>query len=141
MRVVRSAMPRSAPPSPIAIDASALVELLLQTTAGRRIAGVVLGRQLVAPDIVNAEVAQGLRGLERAGKVSRERAAKAIARLAHSPVVRVPTTGLLAEVWSLRFNLSAYDACYVALARMLECPLLTADAPLKRAPSLGVTFL
>jgi predicted nucleic acid-binding protein len=134
-------MPISAAPSPIAIDASALVELLLQTPAGRRIAGVVAGARLIAPDIVNAEVVQCLRGLERAGKVSRECAAQAVTRLAHSPIARIPTTGLLPEMWTLRFNLSAYDACYVALARTLECPLLTADAPLRRAPSLGVTFL
>jgi len=134
-------MPRSAAPSPIAIDASALVELLLQTPVGRRLATTVTGARLIAPDIVNAEVVQALRGLERAGRVSSERAAQAIARLADSPVARVPTTVLIAEVWSLRFNLSAYDACYVALARRLGCPLLTTDAPLRRAPSLGVTFL
>jgi predicted nucleic acid-binding protein len=134
-------MHRLAERSRIAIDASALVELLLETPAGRRIARKVAGAQLIAPDIVNPEIVQSLRGLERAGKVSGERAATALARLIHSPIARVPTTGLLAEVWSLRFNLSAYDACYVALARSLECPLLTTDGPLRRAPSLGVTFL
>jgi predicted nucleic acid-binding protein len=134
-------MQRSAAPSRIAIDASALVELLLQTPAGRRIARVVAGAQLIAPDIVNPEVMQSLRGLERAGKLSSERAATAISRLAHSPIRRVPTTGLIDDAWSLRFNLSAYDACYVALARVLDCPLLSTDAPLRRAPSLGVRFL
>ncbi len=134
-------MRRSVEPSPIAIDASALVELLLQTPAGREIARVVAGAQLIAPDIINPEVLQSLRGLDRAGKCSSERATKAVARLAHSPIERVPTAGLIAEAWSLRSNLSAYDACYVALARTLDCPLLTTDGPLRRAPSLGVTFL
>jgi predicted nucleic acid-binding protein len=134
-------MPRSATHSRIAIDASALVELLLETPTGRGIARRVDGARLIAPDIVNPEVMQSLRGLERAGKVSNERAATALARLVHSPIARVPTTGLLTDAWSLRFNLSAYDACYVALARALGCPLLTVDGPLRRAPSLGVTFL
>jgi hypothetical protein len=97
-------MPRSAAPSPIAIDASALVELLLDTPSGRRIAQKVAGAQLIAPDIINPEIMQSLRGLERAGKVSGKRAATALARLIHSPIARVPTTGLLAEAWSLRFN-------------------------------------
>jgi predicted nucleic acid-binding protein len=131
----------SAEPSQIAIDASALVELLLRTTLGRQIAGQVGGSQLIAADIVNAEVIQGLRGLERGGKLSPERAAKAVKRLADSPVRRVPTTGLITEVWSLRANLSAYDACYVALARALDCPLLSTDAALRRAPLQGVRFL
>jgi predicted nucleic acid-binding protein len=134
-------MRRFAEPSRIAIDASALVELLLQTPTGRRIARTIAGAQLIAPDIVNPEVMQSLRGLERAGKLSSERAATVVARLAHSPIARVPTTGLIAEAWSLRFDLSAYDACYVALARALDCPLLTTDGPLRRAPSLGVRLL
>jgi predicted nucleic acid-binding protein len=128
-------------PSRIAIDASALTELLLETPSGRRVARTVAGARLLAPDLVNAEVAQALRGLERAGRLSPERAATALTRLIHSPIARVPTTGLLAEAWSLRFNLSAYDACYVALARRLECPLLSTDTRLRGAPSLGVRFL
>jgi predicted nucleic acid-binding protein len=44
-------------------------------------------------------------------------------------------------MWAMRANLSAYDACYVALARALECPLLTVDRPLTRAPALGITLI
>lgn len=41
---------------------------------------------------------------------------------------------LLNRVWELRDNLSAYDASYVALAELLDCSLLTANARLSRAP-------
>ncbi|RJQ13077.1 MAG: VapC toxin family PIN domain ribonuclease, partial [Dehalococcoidia bacterium] len=34
-------------------------------------------------------------------------------------------------------NVTAYDACYVALAEGLACPLLTADARLARASGLA----
>jgi len=34
----------------------------------------------------------------------------------------------------LRDNLTAYDACYVALAEVLDAPLLTTDAGLAAAP-------
>lgn len=40
---------------------------------------------------------------------------------------------------AVRSNLSAYDATdatYVALAELLDCALLTADARLSRAPDL-----
>jgi predicted nucleic acid-binding protein len=134
-------MRRSDGPSQIAIDASALVELLLMTPVGQAIAGVVATAELIAPDVVNPEVMQGLRNLERSGKLSGDRAARAVAALADSAVRRVPTAGLISSAWSLRANVSAYDACYVALARALDCPLLTTDAPLRRAPSLGITFL
>ncbi|MFQ5691356.1 MAG: type II toxin-antitoxin system VapC family toxin [Gemmatimonadota bacterium] len=34
----------------------------------------------------------------------------------------------------LRPNLTAYDACYVALAEALEATLVTCDGPLARTP-------
>jgi predicted nucleic acid-binding protein len=141
MKVVPSAMRGSDRPSQIAIDASACVELLLRTPVGLAIAGVVAGAELVAPDVINPEVMQSLRSLERGGKLGGDRATRAITALTHSAIKRVPTTGLITDAWSLRANVSAYDACYVALALALDCPLLTTDAPLRRAPSLGVTFL
>jgi predicted nucleic acid-binding protein len=127
--------------SHIAIDASALVELLLQTPVGKRVAGLALGSRLIAPDVINPETVQSLRRLERAGHLTSERAAAAVSRLHRSPIVRVPTTGLIADAWSLRANLSAYDACYVALARAGGWPLLTTDGPLQRAPLSEVTFM
>ena len=49
-------------------------------------------------------------------------------------VTRYAMIGLLNRVWELRENVSAYDASYVALAELLDCSLLTADARLARAP-------
>ena len=51
-------------------------------------------------------------------------------------MTRYPVFSLLDRVWQLRDNLSAYDASYVALAELLDCNLLTADARLSRAPSI-----
>jgi len=123
------------------IDASALVELLLRSNTGARVERAVSDAALVAPDVVNPEVVQSLRGLERGGKLTSARASTAIGRLAESEISRVPTKVLLREMWSLRANLSSYDACYVALARALSCPLLTVDRRLTRAPRLGVTLI
>lgn len=134
-------MRRSSGRSQIVIDASAFAELLLRTPVGLAIAGIVAGAELIAPDVINPETMQSLRGLERGGKLSGERATQAVAKLSRGAVETVPTAGLIEDAWSLRANVSAYDACYVALARALHCPLLTTDAPLRRAPGLGVTFL
>lgn len=123
------------------IDASALVELLIGSRRGTRVELALGEAETLAPDIVNAEVMHGLRGLERGGKLTSDRASRAIARLTASPISRIPTTGLLSVAWSLRANLSAYDACYVALARTLNCALLTTDRPLTRAPDLGIALL
>jgi predicted nucleic acid-binding protein len=56
-------------------------------------------------------------------------------------VRRFPTLPLLAEAWTLRANVTPYDACYVALARGLKCPLVTSDHKLSRAPDLDVPLL
>ena len=37
------------------------------------------------------------------------------------------------RVWALRENLTSYDAWYVALAEVLDCPLVTLDRRLSRA--------
>jgi predicted nucleic acid-binding protein len=41
---------------------------------------------------------------------------------------------LLARCWELRDNFTVYDAAYVALAEVLDAPLVTADSRLGRAP-------
>jgi predicted nucleic acid-binding protein len=58
-----------------------------------------------------------------------------------APVRRLSTLPLLAEAWTLRANVTAADALYVVLARILRCPLVTADRKLSRAPNLGVPML
>ncbi len=47
---------------------------------------------------------------------------------------RFAVVGLLARIWELRDNVTAYDAAYVALAEGLACELVTADARLAQAP-------
>ena len=41
------------------------------------------------------------------------------------------------RVWELRRNLTSYDAWYVAIAEFLDCPLVTLDRRLARAPGLS----
>jgi predicted nucleic acid-binding protein len=43
---------------------------------------------------------------------------------------------MLDRVCELRDNLTADDAAYVALAEALQCPLVTGDARISRAPGL-----
>jgi len=59
------------------------------------------------------------------------------------PIRRFPTGPLMMRAYELRASVTAYDAVYVALAEALECPLLTADGRLARAPGLrcSVTVL
>ena len=49
------------------------------------------------------------------------------------PLNRYPTGPLMGRAYELRANVTAYDACYVAVAEALNCPLVTADARLSQA--------
>jgi predicted nucleic acid-binding protein len=115
------------------------VELLVRRPGAPLIRAALAGRSAVAPHHVDAEVASALRGLVRRGDMPDDRARLALRRLAAAAIERFELAPLLLEAWPLRENLSVYDALYVALARRLGCPLLTADRRLAGAPDLGVT--
>lgn len=69
-----------------------------------------------------------------AGHLGAEHSGVALARWARLGLRRFAVVGLLARIWELRENLSAYDASYVALAEALTCGLVSADARLARSP-------
>jgi predicted nucleic acid-binding protein len=120
----------------IVLDASALLEFLLQTPLGARVEARLLRdpHELHAPHLVDVEVVQGLRRLVRAGEVSPDRAADAITDLADLDLHRHAHLDLLTRAWRLRENGTAYDAMYVALAEALDAPIVTCDTPLAKAP-------
>ena len=120
----------------IVVDASALLEFLLQTPRGTRVEARLFRDQdeFHSPHLADVEVTQGLRRLVRAGEVSPDRAAEALADLADLDLHRHPHLDLLARAWRLRENVTAYDAMYVALAEALDAPVVTCDAALARAP-------
>jgi predicted nucleic acid-binding protein len=126
---------------PVVIDSSALVELVIRSERASAVAQAVGATDMVAPDVVNPEVLAALRRLERTGELSTKRAVQALDDLMDAPVRRFTTLPLLAEAWTLRANVTAADALYVVLARILRCPLVTADRKLSRAPGLGVPLL
>ena len=120
----------------IVLGASALLEFLLQTPLGRRVEARLFryADEFHSPHLVDVEVTQGLRRLVRAGELSADRAADAMADLADLDLHRHAHLDLLARAWKLRENVTAYDAMYVVLAEALDAPILTCDAPLAKAP-------
>lgn len=63
-----------------------------------------------------------------------DRAEQALVDFLDFPIVRYPHDVLAARIWELRSNLTAYDGAYVALAEVLEAPLLTRDRKLASTP-------
>lgn len=118
----------------IVVDASVLAPALADDdTDGDRAREHLRGEQLVAPELIDLEVVSTLRRAARAQRLDWRRSTQALADLAAFPLRRVPHLPLLARIWELRDNLSAYDASYVALAESLGTVLLTADGRVRRA--------
>ncbi|MFI4985338.1 MAG: type II toxin-antitoxin system VapC family toxin [Solirubrobacterales bacterium] len=118
----------------IVTDASAIAELLLARPAAAKIR-VALSQhpELHVPEHFHVELLSVLRRYAIRGELSQRRAAEALAALADLRAVRYPVSELAEAVWDLRFELTAYDAAYLALARRLDVGLVTLDEGLAKA--------
>jgi len=119
----------------IVIDASAALELLLQTQKGMAVGDLALTthERMHAPHLIDIEVTQTLRRLTLGKNLTVKRAEEALVDFSMLAVERHEHRSLMNRVWELREGLTAYDAVYVALAEALDAPLLTCDARLSRA--------
>jgi predicted nucleic acid-binding protein len=117
----------------IVVDASAALSAVLNAGAARR---ALASEQLHAPHLIDSEVANGLRRRVATAQVSAADGWSALNTWRSLGMTRYPVFALLDRVWELRGSLSAYDACYVALAELLNCNLLTADTRLSGAPGI-----
>jgi predicted nucleic acid-binding protein len=126
----------------IVVDASAALEVLLRTSAAQAVEQRLFDPQetMHAPHLLDVEVAQVIRRYAANGEIDGERGSAALADLAVFPLHRYPHDVLLARVWELRNNLTAYDAVYVALAEALEAPLITRDRRLANAAGHRATI-
>ena len=116
------------------VDSSLLVAALVDTGEEGRWAEYAIGGQDIAsPELALVEATNVLRRLELAGEISRFEAAAAHADLLKLDIVLFPFAPFAERVWALRGNLTSYDAWYVALAEVLDCPLLTLDRKLSGA--------
>ncbi|HMM57556.1 MAG TPA: type II toxin-antitoxin system VapC family toxin [Rudaea sp.] len=123
----------------LVVDASVIVDLLarfrpqpLETLLWSN------GTHLAAPELLDVEVLSALRKLDHAGAIPPRRRAELPQLLRALRIRKYAHDLLLDGIWALRDNLTAYDACYVALARLLGASLATRDARLARAPGLGI---
>jgi len=93
------------------------------------------------PDAFDLEVLYALRGrLLRGSMTARDLLVQAEA-LSRIPVERMSTRFLGLRIAALSPSVSAYDAAFVAVAELIDAPLITTDARLARAPGPRCEFL
>ena len=123
------------------VDASALVELLLATRKGDRVDAALGGELCAAPELVHVEVISTLARLVRVSHIGDEDADGAVTAFARMPVTLVSHAQLTQHAWGLRNRVRVTDAFYIACAKKLDCPLITCDGRLTRAPLPGVSMV
>lgn len=115
----------------IVLDASVALDALLSANGFEDLAQ----NELTAPPVMWSEVTSALREVVWRKLISKESALEGLARLSKAPIKRNAPKNLHQEAWIVAEQLGwvkTYDAEYVALARLLDCRLLTRDARLQR---------
>ena len=126
----------------IVLDASTLVAALIDTGAhGRWAEALLASESLLAPHLLPVETTNILRRAVLAGNVTQDAAALAHADISSLRIVYFAYEPFAQRVWELRFNVTSYDAWYVALAEETEAPLATLDVRLAQAVGPKCAFL
>jgi len=124
----------------VVVDASVVLQILL---AGGGL-GPLQGHTLHAPALMPSEVTSTLRELVWRGDAPDDAARSALATLGTLPITHDSLGALAIEATAVAAQLGwakTYDAEYVALARRLDCPLLTLDARLRRGAGALINVL
>lgn len=96
---------------------------------------------LAAPELIDIEVLHALRKLDQAGAIPASRSSELVLLMRGLRIRKYHHDSLLDGIWALRRNVTAYDAAYVTLARLLDATLVTRDARLAQAPNLQVSVI
>ena len=124
----------------LAVDASTVVRGSQSQTGFAPLAE----HRMIAPPLLWPEASSALRELAWRGTISQRFAAESFDRLLAAPVTPHEPEGLRRDAWWVAEALGwwkTYDAEYVALARLLDCPLLTLDSRLRRGAACVVQVL
>lgn len=122
----------------VVLDSSALVALLLDSEEiGDWVAATATDAALAAPHLALFEAANIVRRQQTRGEIDATAATLAHGDLLALPLQLWPYELLADRAWRLRENVTVYDAAYVALAELLDAPVVTLDGRLGRAPGVG----
>jgi predicted nucleic acid-binding protein len=118
----------------IVLDASALVDLVLDQPDAEWVVGQIEGEQITAPAHQSAEVLSALSRLVRSAVLTPEVAREALEEALDLPQRLVaPPAAHVRRAFALREHIRVTDGLYVVLADELDCPLVSTDRRLGRA--------
>ena len=115
----------------IVVDSSVVFDFLVHRNGSDQVTARFIeeGFAFHAPGILTIELVSILRNHQR-GRGPDPEDEEIFADFLTFPVTIHPHLPLLPRIWQLRHNITPYDASYVALAELLNIPLLTRDRKL-----------
>lgn len=126
----------------IVVDASAVVALLAdEGRLGQFVATMLTENETAYPSLMPYEVVNALRSMGVRGALADSVADQALRNVTTFPGIVFEFEELARRAWRLRHNLTIYDAVYVALAQMIDRPLLTLDRRLVAAAGTQCRFV
>lgn len=117
----------------IVIDASALIDALLQDAAFRNLETLMAQHDLITADHLDIECLSAFRKMERLGGIDDSQVLGFLETLEKINCTRLSIQPILTEIWHLRNNFTAYDAAYIAIAMDTGSKLITHDRRLAAA--------
>lgn len=118
----------------IVLDASALIDVLIDQPDKAWVLQHLAGEQVMAPAHQQAEVLSGIARLVRAGTLTPEAAREALGEAASLPQELVPpTAGHLLRALDMQDQVRVLDALYIVVAQDHDATLITTDRRLARA--------
>ena len=120
------------------VDSSLLAAIFFAEPEGTVAADRITGYRLIAPSIIDYEIANVGVNKVRRGALSAESAARAIDAFAGLRLERHSVLPQDAFALAVRHGLTAYDAAYLHLAMTLRAPLATLDRQLAAAAQAGL---
>jgi predicted nucleic acid-binding protein len=126
----------------IVADSSVVVAALIDSGPhGDWAEEVLAGGLLLAPELMLVEATNVFRRLERAKLIATPEANAAQDDLMQLDIELFPFEPFAGRIWELRYNVTSYDAWYVAIAEALKLPLATLDESLSKSGGVICKFL
>jgi len=118
------------------IDASVAVKWFIPEIHSQAAVKLLTGkRSLYAPDLIYAEVGNTLWKKWKHGELKPEEVLAVLEDFKRFPLISTPCESLTETSWAIveKTAITFYDALYVALAFLENCPVITADNKLRRS--------
>ncbi|MDR1786251.1 MAG: type II toxin-antitoxin system VapC family toxin [Spirochaetaceae bacterium] len=109
------------------IDASAIMAIILNEPSRDKVIAWTRGAALVSPEMIDAEIGNGLINLFRRHKIAEADLLTAYQRFTEIPLRKVNAGITGALKIACRYGIFAYDAYYLEAASRLGLPLVTLD--------------